>query len=340
MAAESGPLTPDELDGIYRRLVQPLLFDAAPAGQDRPTLVLLGGQPGAGKSRATARLLPEHPGMAALTGDDLRIFHPEYRRLVTERPEQAGTILAESTRTWVRAALKDAIEERRSLLLEGTFGDPDLTLATASRFHEAGFELRIAAIASPRVLSIVSAASRYLRGRKTGAPARFTKLSAHDRGYDGTTRLIDRLGEATPANRVTIVSRNGNVLFDRTRDDAPAPFVGAAAALHQGRHPETWGARSTMELLGELKQITAYAVTSGQLSRDLADLLDASHEAALADVVPKLSVAADSPQARFIQQAVTEQLVTLRRAAAVSDEHAVADFSPQPHLAQDGPGLI
>jgi predicted kinase len=321
MAPEPEPLTPDELEAVYRTEIRPVLFNAAAGGDDKPTLVLLGGQPGAGKSRATARILAEHPGMAAVTGDDLRIFHPGYRTLVAEHPEQVGAALAESTRVWVRATLTDALEQHRSLLLEGTFGDPDVTLATAARFRDAGFRVRIVAIASPRVLSVVSAASRYLRDRQTGNPARFTRLSAHDRGYHGTTRLIGNLDKAAPADRVTIISRNGNTLFDR--EDA---FDGAAASLAEGRHPQSWGMRSTVELLGELKQITRYAIASGQLTHDTAELLIEAHDLALAEVVPHLSIDADSAQARLLQQSVAEQLVALRRAA--EPEETALDLQP------------
>ncbi len=285
-----------------------------------PTVVLLGAQPGSGKSRASARLLAEHDGMVALSGDDLRIFHPHYRDLVTGQPEQAGPILADATSAWVRAAIRDALEGRRSLLLEGTFGDPEVTLATAVQFREAGFHVRVVAIASPRVLSVITAASRYLRDRKVGSPARFTRLSAHDRGFDGTTSVIDSLATDSPADRVTIVSRNGATVFDHTLEgeDPGSSFTGASAALSEGRNPTSWGARSTMELLGELKQITTYAMASGELTPETAELLIKAHTLALDDVVPRLSVDRESPQARFIEQAVSEQLVGLRRAATLT----------------------
>lgn len=330
MATEPAPLTPDELENLYRALVQPIVFDSSPGGRERPTVVLLGGQPGAGKSRATARILSEHDGMVALTGDDLRIFHPAYRSLLAEDPERAPAALAEATRGWVRAAIQDAIDGRHSLLLEGTFGDPDVTLSTAARFRQAGFEVRVVAIASPRVLSVVSAASRYLRDRNAGTPARFTRLAAHDRGYDGTTRLIDALGAIAPTDRVTVVGRNGRTLFDQARDagEPPASFADARAALAEGRHPTSWGAHSTMELLGELKQITSYATTTGQLTPSTAELLIEAHTLALDDVIPRLSVDSDSPQARFIQQAVTEQLIALRRAATPAAPTS-ADLTPQ-----------
>lgn len=323
------PLDPAEIEHVYQTLIHPILFGASPGGEPTPTLVLLGGQPGAGKSRASARLLTEHDSMVELTGDELRIFHPEYRQLTTNRPEQAPAILAETTREWVRAAIKSSLEERRSLLLEGTFGDPEVTLSTADRFRDAGFRVRIVAVASPRVLSVVTVASRYLRDRKLGNPARFTRLSAHDRGYEGTARLLGSIDSPDSVERVTILSRSGSVLFDLARDPGGAvSFSDAVSALSVGREPASWGARSTMELLGELKQITSYA-TASDLTPETFELLIEAHESALVDVIPRLSIDADSPQARFIQQATAEQLVALRRAIPQPDPAAaVAPAEP------------
>jgi len=334
VTANPAPLTPDEIEDIYRSLILPTLFDGSPGGESAPTIVLLGGQPGSGKSRASTRIIAEHPGMIALSGDDLRIFHPHFRELVSDVPELAGEVLAEATRPWVRSVLQDSLAGSRSLLLEGTFGDSDVTLATAARFRDAGFQVRIIAISSPRVLSLVTVASRYLRDRKANSPARFTRLSAHDRGYDGTTRLIESLDASAPIDQLTIVSRNGNILFDRSRNNATGSvdFDGALAAMREGRHPASWGARSTMELLGELKQVTAYATSSGHLTADTARLLIEAHVLALAEIVPKLSIAADSPQATFIQQAVSEQLVALRREASQS-QPPFSDPSPEPQPA-------
>ncbi len=336
MQAEDGDrIAPEQIDDIYRTLIRPTLFEATAGGEPSPTLVLLGGQPGSGKSRASARLLAEHEGMVALSGDDLRIFHPRYRDLVTKLPEQAPAMLAEATRDWVRAAIQSSLEERHSLLLEGTFGDPELTLATADRFRKAGFRVRVVAVAAPRVLSIVTAASRYLRDRKLGNPARFTRLAAHDRGYDGTSRLIGSLETQPAVDRVTILSRGGTILFDQAYDpDKSAAFGDAGHALRNGRDPESWGARSTMELLGELKQITSYAIAAGDLTPQTAELLVEAHNLALTDVIPRLSIDADSPQARFIEQAITEQLVTLRRAATQPDDaEAVAGVEATRSLA-------
>ena len=86
-----------------------------------------------------------------------------------------------------------------------------------------------------------------------------------------------------------------------------------------------------MELLGELKQVTAYATNSGQLKGDTAQLLIEAHVLALAEIVPNLRIAPDSPQARFIQQAVSEQLVALRREASLVEPVSPQSI-PQPDI--------
>jgi UDP-N-acetylglucosamine kinase len=321
-------MTSAEIDAIYRTQIREVLFIQPVNNETQPVLVLLGGQPGSGVSRASARLLVEHDGMVDLRGEDLRIFHPHYRELVTSEPHTASATFAEATRRWVRAAIEDALTGRRSLLLEGTFSDPDIALATAAKFREAGFHVRIVAVASPRVLSVVTCASRYLRDRKMKGAGRFTSLTAHDRAYEGTRRLIDLLGSTAGTDRLTILSRAGMTLFDQTRGENGVDTLGdGRRALADGRSPETWGARSTMELLGELKQITTYAISSGELRPDVAELLIEAHTLALTDVVPRLSVEAQSPQARFTEKAVTEQLVALLRA------------TPQPDPPADVPGV-
>jgi hypothetical protein len=339
MPADSSSTAPSEFHRIYRAEIRPLLFGTEEdTSEAEPTLMLLGGQPGSGKSRASARLAQEHDRIVALSGDDLRVFYPDYRALVHVDPERAGPVLAEATRAWARSAIQDAFENRRSLLLEGTFGDPDVTLDTAARFRQAGFHVRVVAIATPRVLSLVTVASRYLRDLQTGYSARFTPLSAHDRGYEGTTRLMESTKAIGAVDRVTILSRNGSVLHDGAGDSIQE-WSNARAALAEGRHPEVWGARSTMELLGELKQITTYAINTERLTNGLAVLLKEAHVLARKDVVPHLSVNRDSPQARFIEHAVNEQLATLNRAFRRTSEAATIDVAQTERRLRRGPGI-
>ena len=85
--------TPSEAERqqIFEEQIVPIVFpQPSPAGT--PTLLLLTGQPGAGMSRATGRLLAESPDdMVALSGDDLRAFHPHFLALTRSRSAEASS---------------------------------------------------------------------------------------------------------------------------------------------------------------------------------------------------------------------------------------------------------
>ena len=71
-----------DVEGIWRDDIRPVV-DAAERS-DKPCTVFVGGQPGAGKTRAThlVRVSGLHDGpLLPVNGDDLRQYHPDYDRL-------------------------------------------------------------------------------------------------------------------------------------------------------------------------------------------------------------------------------------------------------------------
>jgi ABC-type branched-subunit amino acid transport system ATPase component len=73
------------LNHVYVDLVRPLLFEDLLASA-APELIIVGGQPGAGKTAATVQavrdLTRQSGGGVHINGDELRPFHPQYTALV------------------------------------------------------------------------------------------------------------------------------------------------------------------------------------------------------------------------------------------------------------------
>ena len=77
----------DDIDDQFDRQIRPYVFGGhQPSTSAR--LVLVGAQPGAGKSRAVARILSADPDadFVYVTGDALRPFHPQYATLIRADP--------------------------------------------------------------------------------------------------------------------------------------------------------------------------------------------------------------------------------------------------------------
>ncbi|HZD68360.1 MAG TPA: zeta toxin family protein, partial [Actinomycetes bacterium] len=114
-------------------------------------------------------------------------------------------------------------------LLEGGFRDPATALATAERFAEAGYQVRICALAVPAALSQLGIIERYARQIEVTGTGRWTTAASHDADYTGTIQVL-RLAQASPAvSRISLLTRDG-LVYDNHRDPtghwtSPVPAV-------------------------------------------------------------------------------------------------------------------
>lgn len=304
-------LSEEERAEILRRDILPTYFPGGAASAD-PTLVLLAGHSGTGKSRAQTQLITEHADdLAVISGDDLRAFHPHYLELTSSRSLRAPQALAGATAGWVRDCIRFARENHRSLLLEGSFRDPAVVAGTAARFAAEGFATRVVVVASRRAESMLSVASRYLRDVHAGVPARLVSREAHDLALDDTATLVRALEANSAVDRLTILNRAGHEVFDaRAVDDAA--FGGASAALRAAQTTRLSRLDAT-QWLSELHHATAFAEARADLPREVTELLVDLHEAALREVIPELHVPDGGKFATVVERTTVANLVSLRR---------------------------
>ncbi len=182
-----------------------------------PLLILLGGQPAAGKSRAQDSILAAHPNaqLVPVTGDELREYHPDYARLATTAPLEMPAATAPVSAGLIHLALDHAIEHRYSVLLEGTFRDPVMVTGTAARFAAAGYRVEVVAVATPAPVSRLSAEQRAL-GDRDGAFGRWTPPEAHESALARSPDVVDALENSEALTQVQVHSRE-RLLYDNTR---------------------------------------------------------------------------------------------------------------------------
>lgn len=227
----SDPAASDEarLRQVFDAAVRQAIFPLVPTG-DR-LLVLLGGQPAAGKTRAQAAILAEHPELVSITGDDLRAYHPGYRDLALDDPLGMPAATAPTSSGLIRLALDHAIEHGYPVLLEGTFRDPAMVTGTAARFAGAGYRVEVVAVAAPAPVSRLAAEERFLRARR-GEVGRWTPPEAHETALAGSPEVVAAL-EALPAvARIRLRHRRG-----RPDDAAPTYRRGSRGPPCHARRP-------------------------------------------------------------------------------------------------------
>ncbi|WP_017558050.1 zeta toxin family protein [Nocardiopsis baichengensis] len=215
MAEYRSRLSESELDRRFATRVRPFVFGGYPKPSGRPTLVLLGAQPAAGKSSAAASVTRRHPegALVPLTGDELRPFHPDYSRVAAEAPLMMPNVTSQASGQWVKRAIDYAERERHSLLLEGVFRDPEMVVGTAERFDRAGFDVEAVGLAVRAEESLLSSVGRYLHPGEGVDVGRWTPLGAHESAYPMIPQTLRACQDSPHLSRITVTDRTGADLY-------------------------------------------------------------------------------------------------------------------------------
>ncbi|MGA5579469.1 zeta toxin family protein [Streptomyces koyangensis] len=276
-------LTEEELRRHFEARVRDFVFSGY-ARQDRPVLVLVGGQPAAGKSQAMAGAEQRHADrqLVPLTGDELRAFHPRYEELLADHPLLFPNATGQASGAWVRMSIEHARSQGYSLMLEGVFRDPAMTVTTAEEFAAGGYSVEVLGLGVRAERSRLDSLHRYLES------GRWTPPTAHDGAYAMMPQTI-AAAEASPAvQRLTITDRTGVDFYvnERTGDGRWRHEAAGTAALEEIRARPLPAPEATHWLARHQDVLVEFAarreITEGTLAALRAVARDASAVAAMA----------------------------------------------------------
>ncbi|MFF2778849.1 zeta toxin family protein [Streptomyces sp. NPDC058052] len=183
--------------------------------QETPALVLLGGQPAAGKSQAMAATVRRHGGtLVPLTGDEVRPLHPRYHMLQGEDAQTREMATAQFSGSMVRMSIEHALEHNYGLLLEGVFRDPAITIGTAERFAAAGRPVGVVALAVRQERSRIDALVRFLEGGEGG---RWTPPERQDLAYGKVPETVAVAEQSPAVTSIIITNRSADNLYTNER---------------------------------------------------------------------------------------------------------------------------
>lgn len=208
-----------DVEGIWRDDIRPVV-DAAERS-DKPCTVFVGGQPGAGKTRAThlVRVSGLHDGpLLPVNGDDLRQYHPDYDRLCDEEPLNMPERTARASAAWIRMTMEYVDADGIPAIVEGTWRNAATVLGEAANAKRHGRSTHAVVLAVPPVLSRIAILERYYRDRSAGLPARWTPASAHENAVRNLPDTVWRIATSPLIDRFTVIGRDGGILFDGTGD--------------------------------------------------------------------------------------------------------------------------
>lgn len=227
-------LDEEQLRERFAQRVRPFVFRRAKP-EANPATILLGGQPGAGKSRA-GEIAAEQAGghVVAIVGDDYRRFHPDYERVMREDPLRMPDVTAQASGRWIQMCVEHAHRQGYSTLVEGTWRNAQVPLEGAREARAAGRRVDAVVVAVQPEVSRLGAMERYYRDVMAGDDARWTPPKAHDAAADSLPGTVEAVALSSDVDSLRVTNRQGETLFFDDGPPSPERAEGAVAALREG----------------------------------------------------------------------------------------------------------
>jgi predicted ABC-type ATPase len=229
------------LESAYRRIERDALQHSQP--QDRPHAILLGGQPGSGKSVLSDRAqsdLRQSGGSIVIDADRMREEHPRYQQLSKEDPLNAADRTHKEAGQWAQRLTATAIEERRNLVIDGTMRNPEAMQELASRLKEHGYTVEARVMAVDAETSMTRARLRFEESVESRGTGRFVNREQHDNAYEGLPKSVEALERAKLTDSVKLYDRHHRVIYDNTLERGEWKHAPAATPAMEQERSRDW----------------------------------------------------------------------------------------------------
>lgn len=286
------------LEREYEKAQRAEFANAAPT--DHPKAILLGGQPGSGKSGLASAALREfsgHGGAVLIDADRMRERNPEYRDLLKFDPQNAADRTHAIAGAWAIRMTAEAIASKRNVVVDGTMRNPENIKALAERLKANGYEVHVRVLAVREEVSMARSRLRFEAQAAQNGHGRFVHKEQHDAAYQGIPATLRMLEQEKLADSVKVYSESRQEIYSNVMQrgqwhSAPA----ASRALEQERTrvqslqerkelARTWG-----EIAGMVEARERRA--GGQVVTDAGTVLE-RHREALMQVQQAERVAAE-----------------------------------------------
>ena len=208
-------LSEKERELWYETTIRPFFLEGKKQS-DKPTFVLLTGQPGAGKTTAAAKYAQMlNPEPAKFGGDDIRIMLPYAQELLQTNPLEYPFI-TKSDMSWARQKLvTETLENGYNLQIDSILSNPnDWKMGTLLQAKKAGYRIECVALGVHRYLSEVSMFRRreeQIKSLGVGFPV---TMEPHDVAYEILPEVVSRMYSEGIADKVSIYNRMFENYYD------------------------------------------------------------------------------------------------------------------------------
>jgi thymidylate kinase len=211
---------------IYNKIKRKYLFGKE--SSENPIGIILGGQPGSGKSFLVNEVKKEFQrDFIFISTDDLRLYHPAYSKLQQnpETVQNAANLVNSYASAWTEKLIKHCIENKFNLIIDSTLGgNINAVYQTIDMLRENEFSFHLRMMAVPALISKLSIFLRYEYQIKEKGFARWTRMEDHDDRFNKIPTVLEAICNTKPpdtarfyqrvlAEKITISLKSSQLFF-------------------------------------------------------------------------------------------------------------------------------
>lgn len=205
----------DQFPAVWRKI----LSQNNATQQDNPKGILLGGQPGAGKSYGIKEIRKRlNNNVLVINGDEFRAYHKHYKDFYQLYGKDASKYTGEFAGKMVAKVRDEAIKRGFNIIIEGTFRSVDVPLKELENFKNNGYKSEVIICTCPKELSWQSTLDRAEGLKKAGVQPRYVPKEHHDLVTEVLAQNVKSIYETGLVSSLEIYSREKQ-LFHSQKDN-------------------------------------------------------------------------------------------------------------------------
>ena len=184
------------------------------SGVAEPVSIVLGGQPGSGKSNLYELAKDRFKSnIVELDCDKFREFHPNSEVFAAE-PETYGTNTNAFVFSVVDRLVEELSEHKYNMISESTMKNPKVAFQNHGTVAPKGYTVEAYIMATPKEVSWQSSLNRYEDMKRKGQQARLVPKAVHDDAVKGIPDAADEVYRSGKLANMQIYNREGTLLYD------------------------------------------------------------------------------------------------------------------------------
>lgn len=218
---------PDEkLEEIGDLIISKLTNGKTPV--ENPVAIIVGGQPGAGKSGLIDKTVAEMDNSVIFDLDDFRYFHPDIKEILKNYPNDLATFTIKFVNdVFKKFVFFKVIKMKYNIISQKTLRDDEIIADTLVDLDKMGYTVVVRALAVHELESKLSALERSLAVKRTVGFCRWTPIKTQDYAYNGLPLTTKHMFDSPYCDAVQIYTRNevpvnSNLVYSKIKPSSEA----------------------------------------------------------------------------------------------------------------------